>query len=97
MEYVLVDLDGASRDYFDTQGAVRAALKELGEAAEFYVLVYNGAGEQLGEAIRGDEWLLIGSIRTGANKQTRTETARRGQPTTTVLGASRIEPPAVPA
>ncbi len=61
MRYVIVDLDGASRDYFDTQDAVGNALREAesdaaGAAADLYVVAY--AGDQMAlDPVRGDEWL----------------------------------------
>lgn len=61
MRYVIVDLDGASRDYFRTRGAVREALIEIeteapGTAAELYVVTYDD-DERQGEPERGDELL----------------------------------------
>jgi len=61
MRYVIVDLEGASRDYFETREAVREALGEAerdwpGAAAELYVVTYD-AGVELGEPERGDELL----------------------------------------
>ena len=97
MEYVLVDKEGASRDYLDAAHDVGAALREAGgNAGDFYVLAYTDAGEQLGEAIRGDEWLLIGPIQHGTNKvATKTKTKIVASAETLTLGAGaevRSEP-----
>lgn len=64
MRYVIVDLDGASRDYFSSRGAVREALREAerdtpGIAAELYVIRYDGEGKRFGDPERGDELLRV--------------------------------------
>lgn len=62
MRYVIVDLHGASRDYFDALGDVGSALREAeddepGIAAELYVVAYAESGERPAAPVRGDEWL----------------------------------------
>lgn len=62
MRYVLVDLDGASRDYFSTRGAAHLALEEIeaeapGSASELYVVTYDDDGVRQGDPERGDELL----------------------------------------
>jgi len=69
MRYAVVDLDGASRDYFDTLDAVASALREAerdvsGAAAELYVVAYDDGGARLADPVRGDEWLYRGRIKT---------------------------------
>lgn len=69
MRYVLVDLDGASRDYFATRGAVHDALCEIelegeGAAAELYVVTYDDDGSKQGQPERGDELLARGEVVT---------------------------------
>lgn len=62
MRYVIVDLEGASRDYFATPEAVAEALLEIeadapSSAAELYVVTYDDDGAQCGDPERGDELL----------------------------------------
>lgn len=62
MRYVIVDLDGASRDYFATMEGAREAIYESevdarGSAAELYVVAYADGGERVGDPVRGDELL----------------------------------------
>jgi hypothetical protein len=61
MRYVLVDLEGASRDYFSSRDAAREALLEIEEEApgastELYVVAYDDDG-RAGRPERGDELL----------------------------------------
>jgi len=56
MRYVIVDLDGASRAYFDARGPALKALQELEEetqgiAAELYLVAYDDDGAR----VRGPE------------------------------------------
>jgi hypothetical protein len=63
MRYVIVDLEGASRDYFGRRSDVRDALLEHeqerpGAAQELFVAKYDDmSGERIGELERGDEVL----------------------------------------
>ncbi len=96
MRFVLVDLDGASRDYFADRREVREALVEAeadfqGGAAELYVLTYDDAGNRLGDGIRGDEWLAR-RVLTGSSGTT---IIGRSPRTKAVFGASN-EPQAEP-
>lgn len=66
MRYVIVDLEGASRDYFETSESAREALFEAeldapGSAAELYVVTYDDTGTESGEPERGDELLRSAS------------------------------------
>lgn len=67
MRYVLVDLDGASREHLPTRGAVRMALEEIeadapGSASELYVVTYDDGGVRQGEPERGDEVLARSQV-----------------------------------
>lgn len=93
MRYVIVDLDGASRDYFRTRGAVRDALVEIeteapGTAAELYVMTYDDDDERQGEPERGDELL---ATRVVIREPLDWSTGFEGPPTgaLVVAGASR--------
>ena len=62
MRFVIVDLEGASRDYFSDRGDLVDALLELevehaGTATELFVVTYDDEGERLAEPERGDEVL----------------------------------------
>lgn len=62
MRYVIVDLDGASRDYFSDRQALVDELRELeaeqpGSAIEFYVVSYDDDGLRVDEPERADEVL----------------------------------------
>jgi hypothetical protein len=101
MRYVIVDLDGASRDYFDTLDAVGSALREAesdapGAAAELYVVAYSDGGDRMAETVRGDEWLAKGRITTGAISSTQLIALAKARKQSLVAGA-RTEPPKVPA
>lgn len=63
MRFVIVDLEGASRDYFSQLPDVVEALEELeaeqpGMAAELFISAYDAAGRLLAEPERGDELLV---------------------------------------
>jgi len=54
MRYVIVDMEGASREYFSRREDVRAALRELeaeqpGIAGDLLVLTYDDEGHLIGE------------------------------------------------
>jgi hypothetical protein len=54
MRYVIVDMDGASRDYFSRRDDVREALRELedehpGIADDLLVMSYGDDGQRIGE------------------------------------------------
>ena len=60
MRYVIVDMEGASRDYFDTRDDVLEALRGLEEehpgiAGELLVVTYDDEGRPVGEAESGEE------------------------------------------
>lgn len=62
MHYVTVDLEGASRDYFDTRESLLDALRQIevetpGATVELYVVTYDDAGVPQGEPERADEAL----------------------------------------
>lgn len=62
MRFVIVDLEGASRDYFSDRQDLVDALLELetecpGAAGEVFAMTYDEANERVGEPIRGDELL----------------------------------------
>lgn len=62
MRFVIVDLEGASRDYFSGRQDLVDALAELeaeqpGTAAEVFIVSYDEAGERVGEPERADELL----------------------------------------
>jgi hypothetical protein len=62
MRYVIVDIDGAPRDYFATLADVLEALQEVEADApsalnELYVVTYNDDDVRHGEPLRGDEVL----------------------------------------
>lgn len=75
MRYVIVDLDGASRDYFQAPDAVRSALRDFesdgGAVEDLFVVAYDANGDRLGSPVRGDDWLRIGSIQTGTTVKTK--------------------------
>lgn len=72
MRYAIVDLDGASRDYFSVRQDAHEALAEAelehpGSARELFVVKYDDAtGEQIGEPERGDEVLASHVLDTSA-------------------------------
>jgi hypothetical protein len=62
MRYVIVDLEGASRDYFGERQELIEALEELGgeepgTTAEVFIVTYDERGDRVGEPERGDEVL----------------------------------------
>jgi hypothetical protein len=62
MRFVIVDLEGASRDYFSEWQDLVEALTELeaeapGTTEEVFVMTYDEANERCGEPERGDEVL----------------------------------------
>ena len=62
MPYTIVDLDGSTRDCFEARGELELALYEAelehpGSAQDLYVFLIDDAGEQVGDAERGDEVL----------------------------------------
>jgi hypothetical protein len=64
MRYVIVDLDGASRAYFDTRGHILKALRDLedetpGIAAELHVVTYDDSGARIRSPEPADS--LLGS------------------------------------
>jgi hypothetical protein len=55
MRYVIVDMDGASRDYFSRRKDVRDALRELegehpGIVGDLLVVTYGNDGQQIGKS-----------------------------------------------
>ncbi len=64
MRFVIVDLDGASRDYFSERQDVVEALEELesehaGATGEVFVVTYDEQGSRVGEPERGDEIVAL--------------------------------------
>jgi hypothetical protein len=62
MRFTIVDLEGASRDYFSRREDVLDALAEFesehpGAAEELFVVTYDDDGNRSGEPERGDEVL----------------------------------------
>ncbi len=62
MRIIMLDLEGASRDYFDSRQELVDALEELeaeepGTAAELFVATYDDDGRLVAELERGDEVL----------------------------------------
>ena len=62
MRYVIVDLEGASRDYFSERQDLVDAIAEVeadqpGAADELFIMTYDEAGERTGDPERGDELL----------------------------------------
>lgn len=85
MRFVIVDLEGASRDYFSQRPDVVEALQELeteqpGTAADFYVVSYDAGGLRIAAPERGDEVLALAK---GATK-----TYWYGDSQVVVVGAS---------
>src|SRR5688572_6218775 len=60
MRYVIVDLEGASRDYFDDRQDLVQSLDEIendhpGITAELFVVAYDAEGARVGKPERADE------------------------------------------
>lgn len=98
MRYVIVDLEGASRDYFATRGAVREALREIeaaapGTTAELYVVTYDDDDVRRGDAERGDEMIAHPVVlflpRLDWREAGGSAADEDAPPTTVVSGASR--------
>jgi hypothetical protein len=104
MRYVLVDLQGASREHFESRDAARNAILELededpGVAGELYVVAYDDDGSQVGEPERGDELLSRPVLNwSDAPAPDLTNLVRLVAASTIVTGASSTtQPPPTPA
>jgi hypothetical protein len=104
MRYVLVDLQGASREYFASRDAARNAILELedeeqGIAAELYVVAYGDDGGRVGEPERGDELLSRPVLNWSDDPAADPTSIVRLMATSTVVSgaSSTTQPPPTPA
>jgi hypothetical protein len=103
MRYVLVDLQGASREHFESRDAARNAVLELededpGVAGEVYMLAYDDDGSQVGEPERGDELLSRPVLNWSDAPALDLMNLALVAPNTIVTGASSTtQPPPTPA